>query len=357
MIQCIIESLHTVEKQSAFIGKRVQWASDVITLKQIRDSSIVKTLLATCLVYTENNSDLRRAGDLCERLHEVLGDCDENAEPPERDEENAEKLSSALSIQQETALGVVDTILDLIDRGICDVEWCLGHMLSLESAVGNSSVELDSLHCKENAEQDIDAMQQEAAAKQAIRAEDAAQVRLEDIVRTLGGLARCAIGKWVHQERLLKLITKTYKVICSATQAQAKRRGDPRTTFTSLINVCKGLAPTLWTYLAFVGSEVPEDNATKGPSRAAREARVVPQLVYEVERFEKVLITAQKRTKINLLRGMRRNIARDFRIREGRLREEDDSGAEGETDRQNQGHPEEEANPENNLSRTKRRRT
>lgn len=351
MIHSIVESFRTVEKQSAFIEKRVLWATDVVALKPVRDCSIVKTLLTTCLEYTENNNDLRRAGHLCERLHEVLGDCDENAEAPERDEDSREKLSSAQSVQKETAFVVVDAILELIDRGICDVEWCLGRMISLECAVGNSSVEVDSSHCKESSEQDIEALQQEAAAKQAIRAEDAAQVRLEGIVRSLAGLARCAIGKWVQQERLLKLITKAYKVICSATQAQSKRRGDPRTTFTSLIDVCKGLGPTLWTYLAFVGSEKAEDRTTKGPSRAAREARVVPQLVYEVERFEKVLIATQKRTKINLLRGMRRNIARDFRIREDRLQEENNS--ENEEDREN-GEMEGE---EKGSSRTKRRRS
>lgn len=112
-----------------------------------------------------------------------------------------------------------------------------------------------------------------------------------------------------------------------ATQAQVKRKGDPRTSFVSLINECKRLTPTIWTYLAFVGHDTGEEKFGKA-SKAAREARVMPQLVYEVERFEKVLIGAQKRTKIRLLQGMRRNIARDFRIREDRLRDEEMEAAE-----------------------------
>lgn len=327
----VIGVLENMEKISTFRDKRVQWATDALFGKHISDAGIVKTLVQTCLVYTENNNDLRRAGHLCLRLLEVIGDCDENAVAPEVDDNEDEKLCSAQSVTQETSLAVVDAIIDVIDRAICDVEWCLSRMSSLESSVGTSSIEADSSHFRENQEESVDALQQEVTAKQAIRAEDAAQVRLEGIVRTLRGLARCAIAKWSQQERLLKLITKTYKVICSATQAQAKRRGDPRTTFTSLINECKGLAPTLWTYLAFVGAETMGAQSLKGASRAAREARVMPQLVYEVERFEKVLIGAQKRTKINLLRGMRRNIARDFRIREDLLREErnsDDDPAE-----------------------------
>lgn len=345
----VIGVLGNMEKISTFRDKRVQWATEALFGKQISDAGIVKTLVQTCLVYTENNNDLRRAGHLCLRILEVIGDCDENAVAPEVGDNEDEKLCSAQCVTQETSLAVVDAIMEVIDRAICDVEWCLNRMNSLESSVGTSSIEADSSHFKENQDENIDALQQEIIAKQAIRAEDAAQVRLEGIVRTLRGLARCAIAKWSQQERLLKLITKTYKVICSATQAQARRRGDPRTTFTSLINECKGLAPTLWTYLAFVGAETVDGQSSKGASRAAREARVMPQLVYEVERFEKVLIGAQKRTKINLLRGMRRNIARDFRIREDLLREEQNS------DDGREEANEQEDNPGPN--RTKKRRT
>lgn len=330
LTQGIFDVLSTVEKRSAFVDKRIRWATGLVALRQVRDSSIVKTLVSVCLRYTANNNDLRRAGFLCQRLLAVIGNCDENVEPSEKPGDDEEKLCSAMCIQQETSLVVVDVVLDVVDTAICDVEWCLGRMLSLESAVGNSSVECDSNSKEKNEERH--ALLQEVAAKQAIRAEDAAQVRLEGIVRTLAGLSRCAIGKWVQQERLVKLITKTYKVACSATQAQVKRRGDPRTTFTSLINECKALAPSLWTYLSFMGTIDQDEQGSKGPSRAVREARIMPQLIYEVEKFEKVLIAAQKRTKINLLRGMRRNIARDFRIREDLLHEQEDLDEAGDAD-------------------------
>lgn len=348
----ICETLPTVEKTSSFLDKRVQWAVDMFCERKISDIGMVKTLVHACLLYTENNNDLRRAGHLSLRLLEVIGDCDENALSPKVGSDNNEKLCSALSVTQETSLAVVDATLDAVDRAICDVEWCLGRMTSLEAAVGTSSIHADSTHSKGDQVENFTFMQKENISKQAIRAEDAAQVRLEGIVRTLRGLARCAIAKWSHQERLLKTITRAYKLISTATQAQAKRRGDPRTTFISLINECKGLAPTLWTYLAFAGAEAVDIESTKGASRAAREARIMPQLVYEVEKFEKVLIAVQKRTKINLLRGMRRNIARDFRIREDLLREEQSSD-----ERMGEEEVKQLENPRMNQGNAKRRRT
>lgn len=324
LVRTISGTLNGVEKITSFLDKRVLWAREILSSKLVSDSGIIKTIVHLCLVYTENNNDLRRAGHLCQRLLEVIGDCDENAEMPEGIDNADEKLVCAKSVEQETSLAVVDAVLDVLEGAITDVEWCLSRMVSLENAVDNSYIEAESSHSKESEEDQNDTAQQQMVAKQAMRAEDAAQLRLEGVVRTLRGLARCAIAKWGQQERLLKVITKTYRTLCVSAHAQSKRRGDPRTSFTSLVNECKGLAPTLWTYLAFAGGETAMDKTSKGASRASKEAKVMPQLIYEVERFEKVLIAVQKKTRTNLLRGMRRNIARDFRIREDLLRDEPD---------------------------------
>lgn len=333
LVETIVPTLDDIDAKSTFLHKRVQWATDAISERQIGDSDIVKALVQRCLPYIENNNDLRRAGEVCDRLLEVIGDCDEATDPPETDGKTGVKLGHAVAIQQDTCLATVDAVLDIIERALADVEWCLRRMCSLEASANSQlSDDADGKGGRKEGD-DADAKLQEMTAKQSIRAEDAAQLRLEGVVKTLRGLARCAIAKWAQQEKLLKLVTRTYKALCSATQAQAKRRGDPRTSFTSLINECKELAPTLWTYLAFIGADTTKDGQGKGTSRAAKEARVMPPLVYEVERFEKVLIGAQKRTKINLLRGMRRNIARDFRIREDLLHnEEDDADGNGEED-------------------------
>lgn len=354
LVETVIQCLDSIELKSAFLNKRIQWAVDTIADRTLQDPSIVKILVETCLLYTENNNDLRRAGQISLKLLKVLGDCDETADPPLEQPEF--KLCNAEAIEQKTCLAAVDAVLDVLERGLGDVDWCVARMISLEHAANHGVVTEGELTNTGKKEKDDEAVMLEETAKQAIRAEDAAQIRLEGIVRTLSGLAKCAIGKWAQQERLLRLITKTYKSLSAVTQVQAKRRGDPRTSFVSLINECKGLAPTLWTYLSFVGADIDGETTRKGASKATREARVMPQLVYEVEKFEKVLIGAQKRTKISLLRGMRRNIARDFRIREDRLHDVHENDEYGEQNAANAIAEENDGN--NQLSRTaKRRRT
>jgi hypothetical protein len=165
------------------------------------------------------------------------------------------------------------------------------------------------------------------------KAEDAAQTRAEQVVEVLTELTCCSIAKWSYQERLLRAVTRCYRVLSISAQAQARRRDDPRPSFLSLLDTSKGLAPALWSYMTFLGSNEKESDSGKpGASSAAKEARIMPQVVYEVEKFEKVLIAAQKYTRIPLLRGIQRNTARDYKINADKLmsdKESDDGNGGG----------------------------
>lgn len=321
LVRCMLSTFPTIEQKAALLERRSQWAVGVVSSQSLDDSGIVKMLFQICLKYSENNNDLRRSDEICIRLLEVIGDCDAGAEPPEVSGRSQRRLTSALAVTKETFLPIVDAVCDTTERALADIDWCLGRMLSLE---GILDLQLDYETTEEADKKGVE----DKIAKHAIRAEDAALTRLDGAMRVVRGMCRCAIGKWGQQERILKLATKCYKLLFIATQAQLKRKGDPRLSFTTMVEESKALSPVLWTFLSFVGQET-KDTAGKASNKVAKEARVMPQLVYEVERFEKVLIAAQKKTKINLLRGFRRQTARDFRIREDLLPvEEGENGAD-----------------------------
>lgn len=326
LVQCIVMSSGTVEKKAKCLSKRAQWAIEMVSSRTIRDASIVKTLVHMCLVYIENNNDLRLGEEICERLLQIIGGCDTAAEPPEVNEADNGRVKNALAIQQDTCLSTVDAVCDVVERGITDVEWCLGRMISLEAVLeSHFSTNLVS-NATGKEVSDHEKKLHDKTAKLAIRAEDAAQTRLAGVIQALRGLYRCAIAKWGQQERLLKLATKSFKLLSTATQAQTKRRGDPRTSFIALITEGKLLSPTLAASYMFLEANAMNDGGGASASRAKTEGRMKAQLVYDEERFYQLLIAAQKRTKINLLRGMRRSTARDFRIREDKLRYDEDGG-------------------------------
>lgn len=49
-------------------------------------------------------------------------------------------------------------------------------------------------------------------------------------------------------------------------------------------------------------------------SKAEKEARIVPMLIFEVEKFEALVVTLSSKWKQDLLRFMKRSTSRDFRI-------------------------------------------
>lgn len=318
---CIDRSAESVESKSSIRTRQAKWARKLLNKYQSTDATIVRILTSMALLYSENNDDLRVSEEIIDRIHVVVGDCDATADAPQPTcAERESTLALAESIRRSTSLAAVDSVLDTLDKALTDVEWCLSRMLSLESTATTAS---------ENADHDSRAAplpflyeertRAKKSAQQANRAEDAAQTRLEGIIRNLQALSCCAVAKWTLQERILRIVTRAYKQLSIATQAQIKRKADPRTSFLSMIETCKALGPSLWMYLAFLGTEAGQD-ASKKRGNVSKEARIMPQLIYEVEHFENLLISAQKHTRVNLLKGMRRNTARDFRIQEDLLK-------------------------------------
>lgn len=317
---CIEAHDRSIEAASSLRERQMKWGAKLLSECTAVDAAIVGSITSLATLYSGNNDDMRVAADIIERLNVVIGSV-EATEARSSEERDKNALASALAIQQPTSLAAVDSILDSIDMALNDAEWCLGRMSSLEVAAAlagdNADLEVRGLA---NAFLQSEKKREKVAAQQTIRAEDAAQTRLAGVIRNLENLAKCAVAKWTLQERLLRAITRAYKLLSIATQAQVKRKGDPRTSFITMLNTSKSLSPILWAYLAFLGNEKGQDVSKKG-GKVSKEARIVPQLIYEVELFEKLLISAQKHTKINLLRGMRRNTARDFRIQEDMLKE------------------------------------
>ncbi len=305
-----------IEEKTAVRSRQAEWARNCLNKFEDADPSSVRILSSLTMQYSINNDDLRTCEQIIDRIHVVIGDCDAMAEAPVptlADIENS--LSNAEAIRRPTSLAATESILNTLDVALDDVEWCLARMVGLEAlaAAANENIDQDGRGAPVKFVLEMRAHEKKVA-RASNRAEDAALTRLEGILRNLKTVTSCAIVKWSVQERVLKSTTRAYKCLSIATSAQMKRKGDPRTTFVTVIEQIKLLAPILWKYVSFLGTEAGTDDAKKTGNRTIKEGRLHGGLVYESEKFEKVLIALQKRTKVPLLRNFRRNTARDFRI-------------------------------------------
>ena len=64
--------------------------------------------------------------------------------------------------------------------------------------------------------------------------------------------------------------------------------------------------------ISWVGSC--DQNTAMNAAKARKEAKLIPLLVFEVEKFEAVVVKLGQKSKVDLLRLMKRATARDFRI-------------------------------------------
>lgn len=64
---------------------------------------------------------------------------------------------------------------------------------------------------------------------------------------------------------------------------------------------------------------------TKQEARVQRESRMIPQLIYTVEQYERHLIQLSRKTKVDFMQYMKRSTSRDFKIEISMLNAESSS--------------------------------
>jgi hypothetical protein len=304
-------------------AKIATWARACFLRFENLDAGVMRGLMLLILRPRTGMESMEGAFQLAGRVHTVLGDCSAHDEPTASPPRDSSSLLFAPIICQGNALQAVEVILRTTELWMDDVEWAQARMSAFESAASDTNAfsRIIAGHYQDFAAGSvIDEKRIAELEKTANEAEDSAQHRLGHVARVLQELLRTAIVKWAVQEQLVKSVTRCYRVLSMCVAAQVRRRCDPRASFMAVLDVVKQLAPLVWQYMAFLSTnekklhDAEDIECHRAGSSAAKEARIMPQLVYEVERFEKLLMAAQKQTKVKLLCGMKRNTARDFRI-------------------------------------------
>lgn len=297
------------------------WAKTELLRCTTKDLHVLKSLAALATNRLALHTCLSSAQELALRVRVVLGDCVVTDREPARAVSNNTSLACAESIQQHNALLFVDIVLDALDAAFEDNEWCVARVSTLEGPISSGKpVKLVSNASppKLSNPQGSSQVCADALAEKIRKTEDAGLSRLKKAVEILNELLQAAIAKWAHEERLLKSVIKCYKTVSLHVNVQLKRHCEPRTSFVHLLASVKLLSPLVWNYISFLsnneGKETDATSTSKNMSHAVKEARIMPQVVYEAEKLEKLLISVQKHSRTDLLSGIKRNTARDYKI-------------------------------------------
>ncbi|MQM05472.1 hypothetical protein Taro_038280 [Colocasia esculenta] len=242
-------------------------------------------------------NDLIIAQEMALELLNVLGS---------EDKDPVEKSEAYPIINQLTGSTIASTFLQLAESVISDLDWTVSKLKA--SSISNH--------------QNSDSSQGHLLGEKtpSLLLEEALYSRSEALVYMLSHFAKMNL-KDSQAEQLLKLSAKFYKLLARTAKHQiASKKGGkqllPGHKFEKLAEVtCKRLTVPLYSFVASMQrNQQGNAQSRKLISRIKRENKWIPELIFQIEDYEKYLIQLSRLTKVNLLRHAKRSTARDFKI-------------------------------------------
>ncbi|PON88352.1 Fanconi anemia group I protein [Trema orientale] len=262
------------------------WAIRVCKGKEITDSKVAKTVVTLAISLSFPPNDLDISQEMATELLKVMGS--ETQEPV-----TASEVYPLLN--HSTSKAMSSCMLHLMETFIVDMDWPIKKLKTFSSLTYKS----------------------ELAPGQAF--EEKLYSRAEAVGKVLASFALMSL-KDSQAETLVRLAARFYKHLAQMSKLRIAPKGCkqvlPSLKFQKLVDItCKQLTVPLYNFVAEMQKSQQESASSKGIiNKIKRENRCIPDLIFQIEDYEKYLIQLSKASKINLLRHAKRSTARDFKI-------------------------------------------
>ncbi|XP_058083253.1 uncharacterized protein LOC131231163 isoform X2 [Magnolia sinica] len=272
------------------------WAVCICKSNSTVNSRAAQRVVALVIYLSSPPNDLMVAQDMASELLKVIGS-------DERDALQKSEIYPVINHSTENAIATM--LLQFIESVLVDVDWAIKKLKAF-SNIGHEIINLDNSDpCGERAP--------------GLILEEALYSRSEALVNLLSSFAEMSL-KDPHAEQFLKSTAKFYKHLAHMTKLRIAPKGCkqplPGQKFQRLAEVtCKKLTAPLYNFVALMQRNQQENVQNRGIiKKIKRENRCIPDLIFQIEDYEKYLIQLSKLTKVNLLRHAKRSTARDFKI-------------------------------------------
>ncbi|KAJ9699622.1 hypothetical protein PVL29_005473 [Vitis rotundifolia] len=269
------------------------WAVRICNTSGITNSKVAKNLVELAICLSSPPDDLILAQEMAKELLKVMGS--ESSNPLETSETYA-------IINHSTTSAVASSILEFIESVIVDMDWATAKLKTFSPVtLETTSLDLNGGHAP------------------AFSLEETLYSRAEALVRVLSSFVLMNM-KDPQAEHLLRLITRFYKHLARMSKLRIAPKGCkpllPGLNFQKLVELtCRQLTVPLYSFVALMQRDQQENAKSRGLlSKIKRENRCIPDLIFQIEDYEKYLIQLSKATKVNLLRHAKRSTSRDFKI-------------------------------------------
>ncbi|XP_060197754.1 uncharacterized protein LOC132626781 isoform X1 [Lycium barbarum] len=280
------------EEQKNLVGN---WAKCICKTSKVSNPKAAKSIVSIAILLTSPPNDLIIAEDMAAELLKVVGS-------------EAERLDSQVTldaysiINKSTSAPLASLILHLVESVILDIEWVI-MKLKIYSVANTRAVLVNQNGVKDTR----------------LALEEIVYSRAEAVVKVLSSFVMMDL-KDPQAEQLVKLAARFYKNLARMSKLLIASKGVkqplPSLKYQKLVEITsRQLTAPLYNFVPLMQRTQLEITKSKAlVNKIKRENRCIPDLIYQIEDYEKYLIQISKATKINLLRHAKRSTSRDFKI-------------------------------------------
>ncbi|XP_072290472.1 Fanconi anemia group I protein isoform X2 [Eucyclogobius newberryi] len=308
--QLIVSILSVLSRQlkpsSQEFVQMITWTVKLCKETSFEDSPFAKGLLSLLFsLHVLYKSPVSLLLELCQDVHSQLGDIDQDVE--------VEKQSHFAIVNVKTASTVAMLVLSQVDRLLDEVDWLIAKKKSqtLIEKPGNS-------------EQTQNPGQQDPIEKNVTLQLGTLLTALNELVQTSLSPGTCTIT-------LLRAMSRTYTILTTLVKYYIQvcsNHGTLPSRVEKLVKLSGShLTPQCYSFITYAQSgegigggaddkKKKKKNETNmaASTKLLRETKTIPDLIFNIEQYEKYLITLSKKSKVNLMQYMKLSTSRDFRI-------------------------------------------
>eukprot|EP00696_Hemimastix_kukwesjijk_P003217 gnl/Hemi2/13958_TR4747_c0_g1_i1.p1 gnl/Hemi2/13958_TR4747_c0_g1~~gnl/Hemi2/13958_TR4747_c0_g1_i1.p1 ORF type:complete len:347 (+),score=58.31 gnl/Hemi2/13958_TR4747_c0_g1_i1:339-1379(+) len=150
----------------------------------------------------------------------------------------------------------------------------------------------------------------ESRQEERMRFEEEVLARLSSIITVASKLADTRLGAQAS-DLFLRFLVHLYKLLSAGVKANLTHKQNPTRGFIKLVENVARLNSLVYVFLTNMQNRpAGEESAAK----VAREARLIPSMIFGIEQYEGCLMKLSKQCKTDLLRNFKRSTARDFKL-------------------------------------------
>ncbi|CAI9771072.1 unnamed protein product [Fraxinus pennsylvanica] len=269
------------------------WAIRICKNSDVSNSKVAKSLVSLAVSLSSPPGDLLVAQEMAAELSKVTGSDDSDL---------LEKSETFRIINKSTDDAIASILLQLAESTVVDMDWIITRLNTYYTATRkgippNQTGIFDSGSVLE----------------------ETLYSRAEALLKVLSFFVAMTL-KDPQAEYLVRIAAKFYKNLARISKLRVAPKGCkqvlPSLNYQKLVEItCRQLTAPIYNFVSQMQQNQQESNKTRGlVNKIKRENRCIPDLIFQIEDYEKYLIRLSKITKINLLRHAKRSTSRDFKI-------------------------------------------